>query len=180
MVPGYLAPTLLAAEHNVDSFNCGKEPLDLFLKKFARQNQKKGSSRTYVTCPDPDHRRVVGYHSLAYASVLFEKAPAAVQTGMAPEYEIPVMLLARLAVDAAYRPPAQKLGLGKALLKDALLKTVQAARIARLRAMLVDAIDDEAIGWYRRFGFVPSPVEDMQLFLTMGQITASLAATTNG
>jgi hypothetical protein len=113
VVPGYLAPTLLAAEHNVDDFNCGKEPLDLFLKKFARQNQKKGSSRTYVTCPDSEPGRVVGYYSLAYASVLLENAPAAVQKGMPPKYEIPVMLLARLAVDTAYRPPAQKLGLGE-------------------------------------------------------------------
>lgn len=132
-----------------------------------------------MTCPDSDPGRVVGYQSLAYASVLFEKAPPAVQKGMPPKYEIPVMLLARLAVDIAYRPPAQKLGLGKALLKDALLKTSQAAKIAGLRAVLVDAIDDEAMGWYRRFGFVPSPVEDMQLFLTMDQMTASLAATTS-
>jgi hypothetical protein len=89
VVPGYLAPTLLAAEHNVDDFNCGKEPLDLFLKRFARQNQKKGSSRTYVTLRPP-YRRVCP-----------------------PNTKIPVMLLARLAVDATYRPPAQKLGLGE-------------------------------------------------------------------
>jgi GNAT superfamily N-acetyltransferase len=177
VVPGYLPPALLSSDHNVDNFNCGKEPLDLFLKKFAGQNQKKGSSRTYVTCPESDPGRVVAYHSIAYASVLFEKAPAAVQKGMPPKYEIPVMLLARLAVDTGYRPPAQKLGLGTALLKDALLKTIQAAKIGGLRAMLVDAIDDEAMAWYRRFGFVSSPVEDLQLFLTMDQITASLAAT---
>jgi GNAT superfamily N-acetyltransferase len=177
VVPGYLAPALLSADHNVDNFNCGKEPLDLFLKKHARQNERKGSSRTYVTCPESDPVRVVGYYSLVYASVLREKAPAAAQKGMPPKYEIPVMLLARLAVDAAYRPPAQKLGLGTALLKDALLKAVEAANIAGMRAMLVDAIDDEAMTWYRQFGFVSSPIEDLQLFLTMDQIRASVAGT---
>jgi GNAT superfamily N-acetyltransferase len=178
MVPGFLAPMPLSADHKLDAFSCGNEQLDLFLKRFALKNQKRDSSRTYVTCPGAEPNRVVGYYSLTYASVLFEKAPPTVQHGVPKRYAIPVMLLARLAVDLAYRPPAQSLRLGSALLKDALLKTVEAAKIAGLHALLVDAIDDDAVTWYRRFGFVPSPVEQMQLFLTMDQITASLEATT--
>jgi len=175
VVYGYLPTTLLSAAHDVDQFHCGKDQLDIFLKRYALKNQKLDSSQTYVTCPEAEANRVVGYYSLAFGAALHQDAPPDVKQGM-PRYPIPVMVLAKLAVDSGFRPPAQHPRLGKALLKDALTRTVQAAQIGGLRAMLVDAIDEESLGFYRRFGFVPSPTDPMQLFLPMASIRASIEA----
>jgi GNAT superfamily N-acetyltransferase len=175
---GYLPTTLLSAAHDVGRFNCGKEQLDIFLRRYALKNQKLDSSQTWVTCPASAANRVVGYYSLAFGAVLHKDAPPYVTEGM-PGYPIPVMLLAKLAVDREFRRPVQNLGLGSALLKDALTRTVQAAQIGGLRAMLVDAIDEEAIGFYRRFGFVASPTDRMQMFLPMAWIRASIEASSS-
>ena len=113
------------------------------LKKYALQNQKKHAARTYGN-------RIVGYYSLAYGSVSLEGAPQTVKAGL-PRHPVPVILLARLAVDSS----EQGRGLGAALLKDALLRTMQAAEIAGLRAMLVHAKDDSAKDLYEKVGFEP-------------------------
>jgi len=174
VVSGYLATTLLSAAHDVDRFNCGKDQLDIFLKRYALKNQKLDSSKTYVTCPESEANRVVGYYSLTFGAVLHKDAPPEVKQGM-PGYPIPVMLLARLAIDSGFRPPQQNPRLGEALLKDALAKTVQAAELGGLRAMLVDAMDEEVAAFYQRYGFEPSPTDPMHLLLPMAQIRASLA-----
>jgi GNAT superfamily N-acetyltransferase len=163
----------LDAGHDVEAFACGTEPLDRFLRRFALANQKAGSARTYVVRVPP--RRVVGYYSLAVGAVEPEAAPARVGKGLA-RLPIPVMLLARLAVDARF----QRAGLGRALLKDALLRTAAAADIAGIRAVLVHAKDDAAAAWYARFGFEPSPTDRLHLFLLMKDLRASLGAPPGG
>ncbi len=140
-------------------------------------NQRLDSSRTHVICPADDPLRVVGYHALTVAGVQRESAPGTVTEGIPPRYSIPVVLLARLAVHVEFQPPVRRIGLGQALLTDALIRTVRAADEIGIRAMLVDAIDERAADWYRRFGFEPSPTSDMQLFLPIARIRASLAAT---
>lgn len=150
----------LTNTQDADSFDCGKEPLNRFLKRFALVNQKSGSARTYVVCRDDN--RIVGYYSLAVGSVDYEASPARVTKGQA-RHPVPVMLLARLAVDHG----EQGRGLGRALLKDALLRTLQAADIAGIRALLVHAKDDEARTWYEGFNFEPSPTDPYHLFLLM-------------
>ena len=150
----------LSAAHSVEAFDCGKEPLDRFLKRFALANQKAGSAQTYVVCRG-DHR-VVGYYSLCVGAVEHAEAPERVGKGLA-RHPIPVMLLARLAVDRS----EQGQGLGKALLKDALLRTAQAADIAGIRALLVHAKDDEARAWYEALDFEPSPTDPYHLFLML-------------
>jgi GNAT superfamily N-acetyltransferase len=110
----------LNASHDLDAFDCGKEPLNRFIQRFAFTNQKAGSAQTYVVCRGK--RRVVGYYSLAVGAVEPGDTPARVSKGLA-RHPIPVMLLARLAVDKT----EQGRGIGKALVKDALLRTVQAA-----------------------------------------------------
>ena len=157
----------LAASHDVDAFDCGKEPLDRFLKLYAFGNQKAGSAQTYVVCRG--ERRVVGYCSLAVGAVEHAEAPDRVGKGLA-RHPIPVMLLARLAVDRS----EQGKGLGKALLKDALLRTAEAAEIAGIRALLVHAKDDEARTWYETFGFEPGPTDPYHLFLLMKDLRALL------
>lgn len=157
----------LDASHEVDAFDCGKEPLDRFLQRHALVNQKAGSAQTYVVCRG--EQRVAGYYSLAVGAVEHADAPGRVGKGLA-RHPIPVMLLARLAIDRT----EQGKGLGKALLKDALLRTAQAAEIAGIRALLVHAKDDEARAWYEQFDFEPSPTDPYHLFLLMKDLRALL------
>jgi GNAT superfamily N-acetyltransferase len=159
-------PTLLTKDHDRNSFDCGVAALNDYLKKYALQNQKKHAARTYVATRG---NRIVGYYTLAYGSVSLEEAPQIVKAGL-PRHPIPVILLARLAVGSS----EQGHGLGAALLKDALLRTIQAAEIAGLRAILVHAKDDAAKRFYEKFGFEPSPIDVYHLFLRLSDILSSL------
>lgn len=154
----------LATGHDVSHFDCGKDALNRFLQRFALANQKANAAQTYVLSRSG---LVVGYHSLAVGAVEHDSAPRRVGQGLA-RHAVPVMLLARLAVDRS----AQGRGLGKALLKDAILRTAQAADIAGIRALLVHAKDEEARAWYERFDFEPSPTDPFHLFLLMKDIKA--------
>jgi predicted N-acetyltransferase YhbS len=109
------------------------------------------------------------YYTLAYGSVALAEAPPSIRAGLA-KYPIPVILLARLAVDVKEKGQ----GLGAGLLKDALLRTMQAVEIAGLRAMLVHALDDAARAFYEKFGFESSPIDAYHLFLKVSDILASL------
>lgn len=149
----------LRADHELTTFDCGKEELNRFLQRFALANQQANSTQTYVACRD---KVVVGYYSLAVGAVAHAAATERVRKAM-PRYPISVMILARLAVDA--RQAGQ--GLGKALLKDALLRTAQAADIAGIRALLVHAKDNDAKAFYEHFDFEPSPTDPYHLFLLM-------------
>jgi len=160
------SPVLLTKDHDRNSFDCGVPALNAYLKKFALQNQKKHAARTYVVTRG---NRIVGYYSLAFGSVSLDEAPQKVKSGL-PRHPVPVILLVRLAVDST----EQGSGLGAALLKDALLRTIQAAEIAGLRAMLVHAKDDSAKRFYEKFGFEPSPIDDHRLFLRLSDLFLSL------
>ena len=149
--------------------------MDRWLKRHALVNQELGSSRTFVTCPRVEPKRVVGYYSLTFASVQHEDTPANVQEGM-PRFPIPVILLARLAVDLDFRAPQRTAHLGSALLKDALIRAVRASEQGGLRAVMVDALHESARNFYLRFGFEPSPTHELQLFLPMSRVRASLLA----
>jgi GNAT superfamily N-acetyltransferase len=155
-VSGALSTTeKLAKHHDVSAFSCGVESLDLWLKRYAWISQQSDLTTTYVA-----HRnhRVAGYHSLAAGSVNKQEATERVAKGL-PNYPIGVVLLARLAVDQREHGR----GLGRALLKDALLRA----------AVLVHALNDEARRFYARFDFEPSPVDPLHLMLLMKDIRAS-------
>jgi GNAT superfamily N-acetyltransferase len=149
----------LSARSITDPFDCGQEELDRFLKRFALTNQAANAAQTYVTCRA---NRVVGYYSLAVGSVHPEDSPKRTLKGLA-RHPVPVMILARLAVDRS----EQGIGIGKALLKDALLRTAQAANIAGIRALVVHAKDENARRWYKQFDFEPSPTDPLHLFLLL-------------
>jgi GNAT superfamily N-acetyltransferase len=155
----YSAVALLQASHDRSQFDCGAEPLNAYLKQYALQNQKKGIVRNYVTCRD---MRVVGYYSLAYGLAAQPDAPPVLTKGIG-KYPIPLMILARLAIDL--REKGQ--GLGKALLRDAVLRTLQAAEIAGLKAIFVQAKDQEAKRFYAKHGFLPSPGDPLHLFFPL-------------
>jgi GNAT superfamily N-acetyltransferase len=158
-------PEKLAPQHQLEAFACGVESLDQWLKRFARTNQQSDLTTTYVV-----HRknRVAGYYSLAAGSVNREDAPARVAKG-APNHPIGVVLLARLAIDETEKGA----GLGRALLKDALVRSASAAEIVAVRAVLVHALNEEARRFYLRFDFEPSPVHPLHLMLLMKDIRAS-------
>ena len=146
----------------VESFDCGQIALNQFLHRFALVNQKANSAQTYVTC---NAGTVLGFYSLAVGSVEPSQAATRISKGI-PKHPVPVMILARLAVDLQH----QSEGLGKALLKDALLRTAQAADIAGIRAFLVHAKDAAAMQWYLNWEFEPSPSDPFHLFLLVKDI----------
>lgn len=163
-------PTLLTKQHNISGFDCGKQPLNDFLLKFALQNQAGCSSRTYVILLE---NRVVGYYSLAPASVLPANAPTRVIKGQG-SYPVPVILMAGLGLDIK----AQGKGLGKALLRDALRRSLQGSEAIGGRAFLVHAKDEEARAFYCKFGMEESPTNPMHLFLLFKDIRQSLSSVT--
>ncbi len=154
----------LAASDALESFDCGQSALNQFLQRFALVNQKSNSAQTYVSC---HCGVVVGFYSLAVGSVEPFNAAPRVTKGIA-QHPVPVMILARLAVDLQH----QGAGLGKALLKDALLRTAKAADIAGIRALLVHAKDEPARQWYQNWEFEPSPSDPFHLFLLLKDIKA--------
>jgi GNAT superfamily N-acetyltransferase len=154
------APEHLTPKHDLAAFDSGVAALDDWLKRRALANEAAGGSRTYVVCAGG---RVVGYYALAAGSVAQTAATGRVRRNMpAP---VPVMVLGRLAVDQAY----QDRGLGAGLLRDAILRTLQAAKLGGIRAILVHAISDEAKRFYERHGFVESPADPMTLMITVAE-----------
>jgi len=147
----------LDRSHIVDLFDCGHADLNRYISRFALNNQSAGSAQTYVATADD---KVVGYYSLAVGAVAHAQAPTRMTKGLA-RHPVPVMLLARLAVDNE----AKGNGLGAALLHDALARTLQAADIAGIRAMIVHAKDDAARRFYEHFDFDPSPTDPYHLYL---------------
>ncbi len=165
--PGEVAaPEHLTSQHDLVAFDSGIPALDDWLKRRALANEQTGGSRTYVVCAGG---RVVGYYALATGGVAQEVATGRVRRNM-PE-PVPVMVLGRLAVDRAY----QDRGLGASLLRDAILRTVQAAELGGIRAVLVHAISEEAKRFYERHGFVESPIDPMTLMITIADARRALA-----
>jgi GNAT superfamily N-acetyltransferase len=149
----------LGREHSIAEFDCGRPELNRFLLRHAWQSHQAGASQTYLGL---EGDIVVGFYTLAVGHVLHEAAPERLSKGLA-RHPIPLMLLARLAVDRRW----QGQGVAKALLKDAMLRTLQAADIAGIRAMAVHAKDDNARMFYEHFDFVPSPTDPMHLFVLL-------------
>jgi GNAT superfamily N-acetyltransferase len=159
-------PVLLDPGHDLSAFDCGVPALNDYLRKYAWLNQQANAARTYVAARGGC---VVGYYTLAAGSVRREEVTTRVAKGLA-RHPVPVILLARLATTRS----EQGNGLGAALLKDALLRAAQAADLIGCRAVLVQAKDENAQAFYRRFGFEPSPVDPLHLYLLLKDIQASL------
>ncbi len=159
------APEPLAAHHVLDGFDCGVASLDEWLKRRALANQKSGASRTFVA---RDGERLAGYYALASGAVGTANAAGRFRRNM-PE-PIPVVVLARLAVDQAYRGQ----GMGRALFQDSALRVLNAADTIGIRGMIVHAVSDEARAFYLALGFDPSPLDPMTLMVTLGDIALNL------
>jgi GNAT superfamily N-acetyltransferase len=150
---------LLNRGHDRSVFDCGVTELNFYLRNYALQNQKRGMVRNYVTT-HTGNSTIVAYYSLVYASLSQEMLPAKITKGLG-KYDIPGMLLARLGVDRR----EQGKGLGKSLLKDAILRTIMAAEIAGLKLLVVHAKDETAAEFYRKHGFEQIVTDPLKLFL---------------
>ena len=152
------APQPINPSPQLSVFDCGRPLLDPWLRRRAARNESAGASRTYVV---GEGARVVGYYSLSSGSVECHLAPGKVRRNM-PD-PIPVMLIGRLAVDKSH----QGTGLGRALLKDAILRALKAAQIVGTRALLVHALDEDAKRFYSHNGFLASPIDPLVLMLPL-------------
>ncbi len=161
-------PELLNATHDVAGFSCGKPALDHWLKTRALANQKKGFTVVMVV---HDAGRVVGYYGLAPTAVVASLMPRSIRTGQ-PPHPVPCLLLGQLATDAAWAGN----GIATGLLRHALVRCVVGARLIGGRALVVNALDTEAAGFWKRRGFVASRDDPLTLFRSIADIAASLAA----
>jgi GNAT superfamily N-acetyltransferase len=152
------APEPITEVHLIESFSCGVPGLDDWLKRRALKNEVSGASRTFVICQDT---QVVGYYTLATGSIEHRDAPGKLRRNM--PNPIPVMVLGRLAVDQRW----QQAGLGRGLLKDALLRTLSVSKQAGIRALLVHTLSEETRRFYTRNGFVESPLDPMTLMIAL-------------
>lgn len=158
----------LERRHAVEDFDCGQDDLNRFLLRFALSNQLANASTTYVALADEE---VVGYYTLVVGEVTHVDAPDRLTKGM-PRYPVPLMILARLATDRHW----QRKGIGKGLLKNAMLRTMQAADIAGIRALAVHAKDDSARAFYEHFDFIPSPTDPLHLYLLIKDVRRAVSS----
>jgi GNAT superfamily N-acetyltransferase len=159
-VPPIDAPHKLSSADDLSQFTCGELTLDDWLRRRAVPNEASGSSRTYVVSAG---QRVIGYYALASGAVTHAEAPGRIKRNM-PD-PVPVIVLGRLAVDQDF----QGQGIGTGLLRDAILRTLQAAEIAGIRALLVHAHSETAKRFYEQYGFVASPVDPLSLMITVAE-----------
>lgn len=161
----YTTPRPIADGDDVAAFDSGEPSLDDYLRKRALANHVQGASRCFVTASEG---RVVGYYALATGSVQHRDVAGKVRRNM-PD-PVPVILLSRLAVDVK----EQGHGLGKHLLRDAILRTIQVADSVGVRALLMHALHDEARAFYARFGFEPSMTDPLHMLLLIKDARDSL------
>lgn len=154
-------PEPLADAHDLSFFNSGEPALDDWLKKRARTNQASGASRTFAACRDGF---VVAYYCLAAGAVAVGASPGRLRRNM-PD-PIPMAVLGRLAVDQSLHGQ----GIGRALLRDAVLRTLQAAEVLAVRGMLVQTLNPKAQAFYLACGFVQSPSDPMLLMATLADL----------
>jgi GNAT superfamily N-acetyltransferase len=159
-------PEPLTAGHAIDAFECGEASLDEWLKKRALKNQASGASRCFVIC---NRNAVIGFYSLSAGGIHHEAAPRPMRRNM-PD-PLPVLLLGRLAIDRNYHNQ----GLGRALLRDAMLRAVHVASDAGVFAIMVHALSEQAKRFYLSRGFVESPLQPMTLVMTLATVRAIVA-----
>jgi GNAT superfamily N-acetyltransferase len=162
------APQPLEGHHQLADFDCGEPSLDDWLKRRAAKNQANGSSRTYVVC---EQDKVIGYYRLAAGATGHTEAPATMKRNR-PD-PVPVLMLGRLAIHKSYH----QMGIGTALLNDAIRRAIEAANIAGVTALLVRAISEQAKRFYLSRGFIESPVKPMTLCLMLATVDQALRKT---
>jgi GNAT superfamily N-acetyltransferase len=162
----YKKPVLLTKAHDLSSFDCGNEALNIYIKKYALQNQKKNAGRTFIVTPI-ESNNIIGYYTLVTGAVSVENAPDQLKKGLG-NYPVPIVLIARLAIDKN----CQGAGLGKNLLKDAFLRVLQASENIGIRAITVKAKDENAVAFYKRYDFEPLLNSEFDLYILTKNLRA--------
>ena len=157
------APEPLTEHHDIEAFVSGVESLDQWIKRRALKNQATGASRTFVSC---ENRRVLAYYALASSAITVDDAPGRFRRNM-PD-PIPVVVLGRLAVDRSLHGQ----GVGRALVRDAGQRVIQAADTIGIRGLIVHALSEDAKAFYEKVGFEPSPLDPMILMVTLADLEA--------
>lgn len=163
----FSAPVPITSEQDTSEFFCGESSLDTWLQRRALRNQHTGATRTFVLCESG--KRVAAYYALASSAIAVGLAAGRFRRNM-PD-PIPVVVLARLAVDQQY----QGHGLGRAMVRDAALRIVGAADTIGIRGVIVHALSETARGFYERVGFDPSPLDQSIWMITLADLRAILA-----
>jgi GNAT superfamily N-acetyltransferase len=161
-------PEPLSPDHDISLFSCGKPSLDNWLKTRALPNHQRGFTVVMVI---HEQGRVAGYYGLAPTAALPIAMPRSIRTGQPPS-PVPCLLLGQLAVDRSFA----RRGIGCSLLMDALTRCVAGAALIGGRAVMVTAVDADAAGFWRRWGFLPSKDDPLVSFRSIAEIAASLAA----
>lgn len=164
----YRRPEPLARHHELDDFICGESALDEWLKNYARAANASESARVLVATTDDDTRVIVGYYALAATQVEPPDATERAKKGQPSRRPVPAVLLARLAVDERH----QSAGLGRSLLQDVLLRSVEATDAIGIRVLLVHAKHERAKAWYVQYGFEESPTDPLHLMMLMKDVRA--------
>lgn len=164
---GLIKPRLLTGNDEIDSFDCGVESLNTWLKKQALKSQARGTAKTYVVI-DCKSSAVVGYYAIAMGSVSRDMAFSALRRN-SPD-PIPMVVLARLAVDTNYQGKDIAVG----LLKDCIARSIAAMGVVGGAGVLVHALDDEAQSFYTKFGFKESQIDRLVLMARICDLTKSL------
>ncbi len=160
------APEPLTSAHDVSEFSCGKPVLDHWLKTRALSNQQKGFTAVLVI---HEAARVVGYYGLAPTAVVPAVLPRSIRTGQPPD-PVPCLLLGQLATDTGWAGQ----GIGTGLVKHALQRCVLASSLIGGRALMVNAVDEEAALFWERRGFLRSKDDHLVLLRSIPDIAASL------
>lgn len=156
-----LTVELLTEKHDRASFDCGEPSLNEYLQRFARQNAELFLGRTYILVV-PGQPRIEGYYTISSGSM----ARTALPEKRLPRYPVPVVLVGRLAVDQT----AQGQGFGELLLLDALKRSAQLAQHLGIYAVVVDALNESACHFYRKYGFVETMDDPMRLYLPIKRV----------
>jgi ribosomal protein S18 acetylase RimI-like enzyme len=151
--------------HDRTGFQCGVEALDRYLKKQAKQDSKRRISRTFVATKLENQKLVIGYYTLSTLSIELNQLPEKLARKL-PKHPVPAALIGRMAVSNA----AQGQGIGKMMLADAIKRTLAVSDQIAIYALVVDAIDDNAKGFYERFGFTRLSNDSPRLFLPLKSI----------
>jgi GNAT superfamily N-acetyltransferase len=149
-----------------ESFDCGQESLNLYLRQFARQHHEKGISKTFVAIPESESTIIAGYYSVCMAQIEFLSIPSSQQKGIPREYPVPAMRITRLAVDKAF----QGRKLGQELLMEALTRALRLSSEVAVYAVVVDAIDDKAKQFYLKYDFIAYTDYPDSLFLPVKKL----------
>jgi GNAT superfamily N-acetyltransferase len=148
-------------------FRCGNELLDRWLIRYAGQSDRRDAARTFIAAGHDG--AVLGYYTLVAGQIQHDEATSETAKGLSRHFPIPVAILARLAVDANH----QRSGLGAALLADALARVYRASEQVAVRAVVVHAIDENAVAFYERFGFRALTQTPRTLMVTLASLRAA-------